>query len=203
MGYDLLAAIFFVFLTPFVVLGFIVFWILNARDHEELAQAWRTYARRRGLEFVEPEGEWPNRTSPAILWSEGGANVRLTAIGREARVRTRLVVRPRSALLGMAVLSLDESGARVHEREHPAGFAKRISNATVVRSLHALHQRDRITLAYRRGRVTLEWPGGEQSDSRLDDARSIAAEVVATIEAEFRAPAAAADNCPPAVRGQG
>ena len=71
MGYDLLAGLFFVLMTPLVLAGFVLFWVVNARDHDELAACWRGYARQRGLEFVEPAGEWPNRSAPAIHWKEG------------------------------------------------------------------------------------------------------------------------------------
>ena len=69
VGYDLLVAVTFVVMTPVVIVGFIVFWTVNARDHKDLAAVWRGYANKRGLGFVEPEGSWPNRTAPARLAS--------------------------------------------------------------------------------------------------------------------------------------
>src|SRR5438128_630208 len=112
VGYDLLAGILFVAITPLVIAGFIVFWMVNANDHEELAEIWRTYARKRGLAFAEPKGTWPNRTSPAITWSEdNGTELRISALGREAKVRTRLTVRPRGTLLGALSIVIAEGGA--------------------------------------------------------------------------------------------
>ena len=101
MGYDLLVAIFFLAMTPIVIAGFVLFWTINARDHDELAACWRSYAKQRSFDFVEPTGEWPNRTSASIAWhdEESGAELRITSIGREAKVRTRLTVHPKSTLL--------------------------------------------------------------------------------------------------------
>lgn len=187
MGYDLLAVAFMVAITPFVVIGFILFWAVNARDHEELASAWRAYAKKRHLDFEAPEGEWPNRTAPAMAWTDGNAALRIGAVGREANVRTRLVVRPRSTLLGKLEVALDRSGIGpdLELREHPPGFGQRILSDDVKRALHSLRQRDRVTLSYRRGRVVVEWPGGERSDARLDEARRVGAEIARTIEEEF------------------
>jgi hypothetical protein len=190
VGYDLLAAIFAICMTPFVIAGFCVFWVVNARDHEELASCWKAYARTRSLEFIAPRGEWPNRSAAAIAWESGEAELRLTTIGREAKVRTRLTVKPRATLLGSLVWICDESFEdRVRLQERPEGFARRIVGQRVERALLSLRQRDRVTLSYRRGRITVEWPGGERSDARLDDARRLGEEVASTIDAEFRATA--------------
>jgi hypothetical protein len=101
-----------------------------------------------------------------------------------------LTVKPRATLLGSLVWICDEAFAgRVRRQERPAGFARRIVGQRVERALLALRQRDRVTLSYRRGRVTIEWPGGELNDARLDDARRLGEEVARTIEEEFRATA--------------
>jgi hypothetical protein len=199
VGYDLLVAITFVVMTPVVLVGFVVFWVVNARDHEELAALWRRYAAARGLGFVEPKGDWPNRTAPAISWTDEVAALRITAIGREAKVRTRLVVRPRSTLLGTLAMSIDEAGAGdVIVRERPVGFADRILTDAVRRALLGVRQRDRVTVSYRRGRATVEWPGGERNDARLDEARRVGEEIARTIDAEFRAPATSVARKPAA-----
>jgi hypothetical protein len=190
VGYDLLAAIGFVVLTPMVVVGFVIFWVINARDHEELARIWGRYAAARGLAFEGPAGEWPNRTSPALAWRHEGAELRLATVGREARVRTRLTVRPQSALLGTLVaISEPNDAGRFRSRERPRGFATRLMNDRVTRQLRGFQQRDRIVLSYRRGRVTVEWPGGELNDARLDEARRLGEELAAAIDAQFRAAA--------------
>jgi hypothetical protein len=187
VGYDLLAAVFFILLTPVVIAGFCAFWVVNARDHEALASCWQAYARARALTFVAPEGEWPNRTSAAIAWTSEGATLRLTTIGREAKVRTRLTVKPDATLLGTLLWICDEASAgRIRTSERPAGFAQRIVSPRVERALLALRQRDRVTLRYRRGRITIEWPGGELNDARLDAARRLGEEVATAVAEEFR-----------------
>lgn len=197
MGYDLLVAVTFVVMTPVVIAGFIVFWIVNARDHEELAAIWRGYAKKRGLALVEPEGEWPNRTAPAITWSDELAQLRITTVGREAAVRTRLVIRPRSTLLGALAMVVAEAGAAdIELRERPAGFRHRIVTDDVRRMLLGFRQRDRVTVRYRRGRVTVEWPGGERNDARLDEARRLGDAMARTVDREFRATALAAVRQP-------
>ena len=192
MGYDLLAAILFVALTPFVLAGFILFWTVNARDHEELAASWRGYARKRELTFVEPEGDWPNRTAPGITWNDDGTELRLSAVGREARVRTRLSIKPRCALLGTFSVLVRESGDPEVIRERPAAFTQRVVSDRVRRALLGFRQRDRITLGSRRGRITLEWASGEQNHARLDEARRVAAEIARAIDEQFHAAARAA-----------
>lgn len=185
MGYDLLAAVFFIAMTPIVIVGFVVFWIMNARDHEALARTWRSYAKQRDLGFLEPEGDWPNRTSPVLTWNEGATELRISAIGREADVRTRLTVRPRGALLGVLTMSAPEHGVDFHVRERPAGFSERIVTDRVRRALLGFRQRDKLVIRYKRGALVIDWPGGERNDARLDEARRLGLELARTIDAEF------------------
>ena len=190
MGYDLIAAALFVLLTPVVIAGFIVFWIVNAQDREVVAKTWASYARARKLRFVAPAGEWPNRTPPSVRWEESGAELRLTTVGKEATVHTRLVVRPRAAPLGQLVWVCDEG--RVAVRARPSGFEQRIVSERVERALHALRQRDRVSLAYRRGKVIVDFPGGELNDARLDAARALGNEIAHTLNAHLRPASVAA-----------
>lgn len=190
VGYDLLVAIAVVVLSPLVAVGFIVFWAMNAHDHEELASVWRGYAKKRGLDFIEPEGDWPNRTAPSIMWTSDVATLRITSVGREATVRTRLVVRPRGTLLGTLAMSIAAGGAgEVERRERPAGFAQRVVTEDVRRMLLGFRQRDRVTVRYKRGRITVEWPGGERNDARIDEARRLGEAMARSIDDEFRATA--------------
>lgn len=188
MGYDLLAAVLFVAITPLVIAGFALFWVVNASDHEELARTWRAFARRRDLELIPPEGEWPNRTAPAIAWRCQQAELRITTVGREASVRTRLTVRPRGSLLGTLAMELAEHGSTpAIMSERPARFGERILTERVMRMLLGFRQQDRLVVTYRRGRVVVEWPGGERNDARLDEAMRLGAEIARTIDDEFRA----------------
>jgi len=193
VGYDLLAAAFFVLLTPIVLVGFVAFWVVTARDREEHGAFLEGYARARGLAFLPAAGEWPNRTSAAVEWSEGGVRMRLSVLGREARAKTRLTIRPRSTLLGALVATPDvETRAFVRTlRERPAKFGERILDERVTRALLGFCQRDRVVLTYRRGRVLLDWPGRETNDARLDQARLVASEIARAVDAKFRAAAAA------------
>jgi hypothetical protein len=188
VGYDLLAGIAFACLTPLVLLGFVVFWLVNAKDHEELAALWRRYAAARGLAFVEPEGEWPNRTSPAIAWTCAGAHLCISRRGREARVRTRLTVRPSGALLGVLSVVVDGAGG-VAIQQRPPGLAARLLTDHVRRLLLGFRQQGRVTLTYRRGRVAVEWAGGEQNDARLDEARDLGAALARAVDEGFAAAA--------------
>ena len=190
MGYDLLAAIFFVLMTPFVLAAFVAFWFVNARDHEELARSWGAYARARDLDFAPPEGEWPNRSAARISWASGDATLRITTVGREAKVRTRLVVRPRATLLGSLRWICEEGAApRVRTAERPTGFTERLVSERVRRALLELRQRDRVTLSYRRGMLTVEWQGGERNAARLDAARRLGEALAERVAEEFHRPA--------------
>lgn len=188
MGYDLLAAVFFAAITPLVIAGFVLFWVMTASDHEELARAWRAFANARGVTLLPPTGEWPNRTPPTLTWTSDEAELRLTTIGREASVRTRLSVRPRGSLLGTLAMEIgaQESTPRV-VTERPRRFGQRILPEPVMRMLLGFRQRDRLVVTYRRGRVIVEWPGGERNDARLDEAMRLGAAIAAAIAAEFRA----------------
>ncbi len=200
MGYDLLAGLLFAGLLPMVILGFVVSWALTRRDREEVERTWRRYAAQRGLTFTEPEGVWPNRTSPVLTWTGGDVAFRLEALGRETHTRTRLTVRPRGKLLGRVSVA-----ARTHAvaaarpidlgdatfvaayrvLEQPEGLARRVLGDEVRRGLLAFRQGDSVTLGYRRGQALLEWPGGERSDARLDEARRLGTAVAEALERAF------------------
>lgn len=92
VGYDLLAALLFAAL-PLVILGFVGFSIMTSRDRANVAETWQRYASRHALAFEPPEGEWPNRTSPVISWSEEAS--RFASSRSDAR-RTRADAPPRS-----------------------------------------------------------------------------------------------------------
>lgn len=185
MGYDLIAGILAVALTPFVLLGFAVFWMVNARDHEEHSASFAAYAGARGLHFAPPEGAWPNRTSAAVTWKHESASMRFSVIGRESKTKTRLTIRPRNALLGTLVASANESRTELRTTARPAGFAKRVLTPEITRALLGFSQRDKVVLTYRRGRFLLEWPGRELNDARLDAARVVGEAIVRAVDEEF------------------
>ncbi len=206
MGYDLLAGLFFAALLPSVLLGFAAYWRMTNRARTVVEGAFRAYATSRGLAFVEPAGEWPNRTNPACEWSSGGARFRLETVGKESRVRTRLTARPESSLLGrLSVapratvgdgpppLAFDDVAFLSVFRvlESPPGFARRVLDDCVRRSLAGFRQGDTVTLGYRRARLVLEWPGAELNDARLDEARRVAELVAQAVDETFSAHRAA------------
>lgn len=188
MGYDLLAGIGFAILTPLVVVGFIVYWIVTARDREEHGSFFEAYAKSRGLELQPAEGEWPNRTSPAITWTTDRAEMSLTVLGRETRARTRLMVHPSQTLFGELLVVPDpDTYAKLLVRERPKAFGGRVLDERVRRAILGFCQHDRVTLTYRRGRFFLEWPGRELNDARLDAARRVGDELAAAIDDAFNA----------------
>jgi hypothetical protein len=175
--------------TPLVAFGFISIYWGHTRDRERLSTAWGAYARRRGLTFGPPVGEWPNRTPPTVQWTENGDTYRIEAHGAEATVSTRVIGRPSVAFMGELVVARRGSeGAgygetqpldhRLVVRSHPAGFADRVLTNEVKRALLGF---DPLTLFYRHGEVCLAWSGGEENDARLDEASAVVRRVLGAI----------------------
>jgi hypothetical protein len=190
VGYDLLAGLLFAALTPLVVVGFVIYWIVTAKDREEHGSFLEGYAKARDLTFLPAEGEWPNRTSPSITWTSERADMRLTILGRETKARTRLVVKPTQALMGELFATPDpDTYAKLLVRERPKGLADRVLDERVRRSILGFCQRDHVTLTYRRGRFFLEWPGREINDARLDAARRVGDDLASAIDDAFRSTA--------------
>lgn len=181
MGYDLLAAIGFVLLTPLVIAGFVAFWLLTHRERTALETEWRAFADRRGRAFEEAEGEWPNRTSPAVTWTHDGVRYRLESRGREARVWTRLYAWPDAKVLG--VVGVRTRGGRIALTS--IRVARGVLTAEVSRRLLAFSQGQEVTFSYRRGRLLLEWPGRESNDARIDEAERVLETAVAAVREAF------------------
>lgn len=190
MGYDLLAGLLFVALTPLVVLAFVVSWILTHDRRGEVEGIWERYAASRGLELVPASGEWPNRTNPSIVWETDGLVFRLGLRGREKHVATRIEVRPRGTVLGTAVIS-PCGGETFRMFEKPEGTAHRVFDDAAKKALLAFWQGDDVSVTYRRGLLTIAWSGGETSDARLDEARKVAERVATSVEDSFERAAAA------------
>ena len=177
-----------VVVTPIVGLAFAGFYWSRARDRERLADVWRSYARARGHAFEAPTGEWPNRTTPAVSWSEQGVAYRIEARGAEASVTTFVIARPAVAIFGELFVTRPDGeasrkagaeplGARLVVSTHPAGFAGRVLAGEVKRALLGFDLGS-LSLVYRRGEVSLSWAGGEENDARLDEARVVVRLVV-------------------------
>lgn len=199
MGYDLFGGLFFAALTPLVILGFVVFWVMTHRERAVVEDNWETYAAKRGREYFPARGEWPNRSSPGVRWVRDSVAYELTAVGVEAGARTRMSGKPRERLLGSFMVRFE--GAALIVTETHRGLAARVLDAAgssaepgaARRALLGFRQMDDVTLRYRRGRIALEWPGRETNDARLDEASRVIEALVAAVDAAFHgAPRAAA-----------
>ncbi|MFO0737599.1 MAG: hypothetical protein U0270_17030 [Labilithrix sp.] len=183
MGYDLFGGLFFAALTPLVILGFVVFWVMTNREREYIEDNWETYAARRGREYFPARGEWPNRTSPGVRWVTEHVVYELTAVGVEAGARTRITGRPRERLLGSFTARFEGVSLVVNETHE--GLADRVLDGAARRALVGFRQHDDVTVRYRRGRIALEWPGRESNDARLDEAARVAGVLVGAVDDAF------------------
>ena len=187
MGYDLLAWIGFVLLAPCVVLGFIAFWWLTDNERRSLEDEWRAFAEKRGRDYEPAEGDWPNRTSPAVEWEADGVRFRLESRGKEADVVTRIVAWPDVKVLGVVQVKVDDGRiefARVR-------VAQRLLTREVRRRLLGFSQGQPIVFSFRRGRLLIEWAGREMNDARIDEAERVLAVAVDALREAFVAAAAA------------
>ena len=195
MGYELLVAFFVTVLAPLVLLGFVAFWVFHHRERAEIERAWERFAAAREREYVPARGEWPNRTSPAVVWTAADVGFELQAIGPESGARTRLVARPRAKLLGRFTIER-APGRRRSGLGDPAFDAKfavsddadlasSVLGVAGRRRVLAFCQGDAIALRYARGRLVLEWPGREPNDARLDEAERLLAELARNVDAVF------------------
>ena len=191
-----------VVVTPFVGLAYAGYYWSGARSRERLADAWQSYARGRGLAFGAPSGEWPNRTSPSIRWTEDGVAYRIEARGREAGLSTHVIARPEVAVFGELFVTRPDGeaaqkagseplGGRLVVRTHPAGLAGRVLTDDVKRALLGFDLGS-LSLVYRRGEVTLGWAGGEENDARLDEASALVRRVVGALGLAYGAVASEA-----------
>ena len=202
MGYEILVTLFLIVLMPLVLLGFIAFWTLVKRDRAFIEDTWRSYARSRHHEYLPARGEWPNRTSPSVRWRSGELRLQLFVVGVEADARTRLVAWPSGKLLGSFVVREKRSrrdGRRngnvgIHDpafacaftvASKPANLAVRVLSDRARRALLGFWQRDDVVLTYRRGKLTLDWPGRESNDARLDEAVRVMEDLVRGVEDAF------------------
>jgi hypothetical protein len=207
VGYELLLAFFLMVLLPLVIAGFIASWMMTHEERQTLEQTWEGWALKRSREYVPAYGEWPNRTSPNVRWQGDDFSFSLSARGKEGGARTRLVAWPRGRLLGdFTVVSRTSAAASTRRSsidveiedeffasafvvtaERPSGIAGRVLDDDARRALLGFWQRDDVRLLYRHGRLTLEWPGRESNQARLDEAERVLCELARRVDVAFLA----------------
>lgn len=183
MGYEILVALFLAVIVPLTILGFVVFWAMTHQERRVLEDTWRSFADRRGRQYVAAKGEWPNRSSPVVRWD----GFELSVEGVEGGARTRLAARVAERLSGIGEFTVQSSRRQPKQRvitgdpffdqaftitsERPRRASLRIlDDEGVRRALLGFWQRDEIELRFTRGRLTLTWPGREANESRIDEA---------------------------------
>lgn len=184
MGYDLFGGLLFAALTPLVILGFVVFWLATDSERAFIEDHWEAFAASRGWEYFPARGEWPNRNSPGVRWVSAHRTYELTAVGVEASARTRVTGRPIERLLGSFKVRFE--GAEMIVTESHGGLAARVLDGESRRAFLGFRQWDDVTLRYRRGRISLEWPGRESNDARIDEASRVIEILVRGVEDAFR-----------------
>lgn len=187
MGHELLMAFGIFIATPLVIGGFVVFWAMTNHERSVLEDNWRAFAKRRGREYEPAEGEWPNRTSPAVTWTADGVRYRLEARGKEADVLTRLVAWPDVKVLGIVKVKVDD-GRIAFTRVR---VAQRLLTHEVRRRLLGFSQGQPVAFSFRRGRLLIEWAGRETNDARIDEAELVLAVAVRALREAFVSAAAA------------
>jgi hypothetical protein len=198
VGYDILAiALLIVSVT--VATG----WILardgmRRGDEVEVGRVWASYARARGLVFEDGEGEGPARTLPRVLSDD----LQITVIRDGERLATRLVLRPRHAMLGRLVVTTDDDAAdlpaipldsqtmdaALHVFASPKTIVASVLSNDVVRALSGFRMGGFLRFEYGRGRVALEWKNGELNAARLDEARRLATLIADAVNDAFERP---------------
>lgn len=187
MGHELLMAFGIFIATPVVVSGFIAFWMMTNHERQALEDHWRAFAEKRAREYEPAEGEWPNRTSPAVTWMADGVRYRLEARGKEGGALTRLVAWPDVKVLGVVQVKVDD-GRIAFTRVR---VAQRLLTHEVRRRLLGFSQGQPVAFSFRRGRLLIEWAGRETNDPRIDEAEQVLAVAVRALRDAFVSAAAA------------
>lgn len=185
MGYDL----FGIALALLSVVGAIVFLVvrnrLRRRDEGDMSSLWAEYARARGFAFVPPEGEWPNRSVPRVIGNDDDLQIVLVREGE--LVVTRMELRPTESMLGRmhvttrastgnlphVVLTEDVLDLALSVFSKPPQLAVTVITTEVARALSGFRMGGALSFEYERGRIVLEWNGGERNAARLDEARRV------------------------------
>ena len=197
MGYDILA----IALLLLSVTGGILFIVardrLRRRDEADVSSVWAEYARARGFTFVPAEGEWPNRSVPRLVSASGDLQVVLVREGE--LVVTRMELRPAESLLGRIHITTGESSANLPAVvladdlldpalsvfSKPPHLAESVITKDVARALSGFRMGGALSFEYERGRIVLEWHGGERNGPRLDEANGVLSAMNAAMSSAF------------------
>jgi hypothetical protein len=198
MGYDVFAITLLLVSIVLAIVIVIVRYRLRQREEVDASQVWETYARDRKFTFVPGEGEWPNRSVPRIVSADGDLQIVLVRVGEQ--ILTRMELRPRESLLGRLHVTTEAPVPNVPRVEltqelldpalvvhaKPAQLATSVLTKDVARALSAFRMGGHLSFEYERGRIVLEWKGGEENPARLDEAIRLVKLVDEAMSAAFR-----------------
>jgi hypothetical protein len=177
MGLEFLFLLSLAVFLPLVSGAFaFVFW-RKARAHRSVATTWARYAAATGARYEAPAGEWPSTSSPVVSGACAAGPFRLELLGTHGETRTQLTLRRDPVNLGELVLRPREGLVA----ERPAGFGASLNTFSFQRSFQAFALHPETELRYVRGAVELEWPGGEMSGARLDEAKALASDAAVSL----------------------
>lgn len=179
MGLEVLFLLSVAVFLPFVCAGFAFTFWRKAAQQRGVAQAWRSYAARARFDFDPPAGTWPMVSSAVVRGDTDAGPFRIELLGTHEQTRTLLTLRREPMRLGE--FALDAGGACVHQR--PTGFASPLASPGFLRVYRAFALERSTELRYLRGAIELEWPGGELSAARLDEARAVATQAALMLDA--------------------
>lgn len=182
MGLEFLFLLSLAVFLPVVSASFaFVFW-RKARTHRNVASAWAALAARTGARFEAPRGEWPSLSSPVVIGACEAGPYRLELLGTHGDTRTQLTVRREPLRLGE--LAMRPRTGLVEER--PPGIGEPLRARDFERMFLAFALDPDTELRYVRGAVELEWPGGELSGARFEEAKALASEAALRLTASQR-----------------
>jgi hypothetical protein len=201
LGIDLFIAVVVVFSIVLTIFLLTMGERIRRDDELEVGRVWASYARKKGLSYVAPEGEWPLRSTPRLVSDD--LQIVLIRDG-DARI-TRLEIRPRDSMLGRLIVTTHDDVAdlpcvklkddmldpafRVFAT--PASLAETVLSREVARAISSFRMGRALRVEYERGRVVLEWQAGELNDARLDEARKLAETLGRSLSQAFVAGASA------------
>lgn len=177
MGLEFLFLLSLAVFLPVVSAAFAFAFWRKARAQRSVAATWARYAAGTGARYEAPAGEWPSVSSPVVMGTCAAGPFRLELLGTHGDTRTQLTLRREPVRLGEIVLRAREGLVT----ERPAGFGENLQTRNFQRQFQAFALHPDTELRYVRGAVELEWPGGEMSGARLEEAKALASDAALTL----------------------